>query len=163
MEKKISFDKLRFLTSHVDYLFQDSYPFQFKVVNGDDERFFEIGIGDVLDNEEYSDIINGEGQYIAEIAPFEEDDIIVEYISVLELVQCDLMTGSGITESLKTLCNINKDSEIFLLCGDGITGFDGMTGEFTMEYLTQNVIDYFEESINLDDEEEEDDDLDFEI
>lgn len=111
---KITFEELQHRVANVDYIWDDSFPVRFSVTNGETTQSYEIGIGEIIDNDRYNDIIGGDGQYIALIDNDTIADDTPAYDGVMEIVDADSMVYKEIGETLRDFCEITDESIITL-------------------------------------------------
>lgn len=111
---KITFEELQHRVANVDYIWDDSFPVRFSVTNGETTQSYEIGIGEIIDNDRYNDIIGGDGQYIALIDNDTIADDTPAYDGVMEIVDADSMIYNEIGETLRDFCEITDESIITL-------------------------------------------------
>lgn len=141
---KISFKKLCKLVANIDYIFADSFPVSFSVINNGIEKRFECGIGEcdeeVMKND--YDFSTSEFEYQC-LIDYDKDMII-------DIQDPDWMEWNDICDMLKEKCGITKKSEIIL--DEGIS-FDGTKLTITDELLAPEL-----KVLRVDDEDD-----DFEI
>lgn len=147
-ERKITFGELQHRVANVDYIWDDSFPVRFRVINGETSNSYEIGIGEIRDNDRYNELLGGNGQYIAEIEDDSFDTEDPTHICVLEFVDADYIHFDEIEESLRKLCKITDESTIIL----SPKGRDGRRIDFVEEDLTKEVKYNFDHEIELEEE-----------
>jgi hypothetical protein len=142
--KEYTFEVLHRIIANIDYVWPQSFPIQFKIVQRDGrENFYEAGICNITDNIDYENVCGGDGQYLSEIEGFSEGDNVPTYICVLDLQDCDGMKFAEIGEMLKRECEITDSCSIFI--SDKVSRGGRM--EFSTEDLSDDCIKRLEKTI----------------
>lgn len=139
--REICFKELQFKVGKVNNISENRFPLRFRVINGKNERSFQVGMGNIDDNAEYNELLGGNGRYIAE---FDNKDLGRKYpcyFEVLEFVNADdIHYSEKIGDSLRRLCGITDESKIIL----SPKGLDGRRFEFSECELSSEVRNNFE-------------------